>query len=186
MFKLFLDQDNFFNIEFMTSYISYILLKQINESNLLKQIKWDLKLSSNSEGRNLLKDIAEQIFLESRDEPCGLKGCNISIFVQTVETQYDEPQQTNTLVSKFQFGTSRFGAFDLNLFLKHDLTESDLTNQSTVPTSNSIATLTRRIFSSNSNSTSKQNKAKQLPSDRKTLYLDSNNYDLFKTNLAYE
>ena len=170
----------------MTSYISYILLKQINESNLLKQIKWDLKLSSNSEGRNLLKDIAEQIFLESRDEPCGLKGCNISIFVQTLETNYDEPQQTNTLVSKFQFGTSRFGAFDLNLFLKHDLTQSDLMNQSAVQTSNSIATLTRRIFSSNSSNAAKQNKSKHVPSDHKTLYLDSNNYDLFKTNLAYE
>lgn len=158
------DMDNFFNIEFMTNYISYILLKQINDSNL--------KLAAVSSDKNLLKEIAEKIFLESRDEPCGLKGCNISIFVRNHE-------QENSLVKKFQFGTSRFGCFDMNLFLNMDtISEFTVNEQST------IATLTRKIFSTKSNSS---NTNKQYPSDNtKIVYLDSTSYDLFKTNLAYE
>lgn len=173
------DQDNFFNIDFMTNYIAYILLKQVHDSDLLKQIKWTLKLNTHQQDKNLLKEIAEQIFLESRDEPCGLKGCNILVFVQSEDTTSDEsqPQKSNTLVSKFQFGTSRFGVFDLNLFLKHDQQVEATTQQST------IATLTRRIFNTTANKTPS---AKQLPTDSKIIYLDSSSYDLFKTNLAYE
>jgi len=175
------DMDNFFNIDFMTNYISYILLKQINDSSLLAQIKWHLKMSPSDDNKNLLKEIAEQIFLESRDEPCGLKGCNISVFVR------DQDQTENTtLVSRFQFGTSRFGAFDINLVLKAEEQVDEMAMDSQ---ESAIATLTRRIFSSakaNSNSTH-NNANKQYPSDSsKTVYLDSKSYDLFKTNLAYE
>lgn len=179
-------QDNFFNIDFMTNYISYILLKQINDSNLLKQLKWDLKLSpvdTNQKSTNLLKDIAEQIFLESHDEPCGLKGCNISIFIQKTENEFNESQRSNTLVSKFQFGTSRFGVFDLNLFLKHDDSNYDSMSSNQAHQASSIATLTRRIFSANT--TTLKSKHNKQPSDFKTIFLDSSNYDLFKTNIAY-
>lgn len=171
------DMDNFFNIDFMTNYIAYILLKQINESDLLKQSKWSLKLMPSADGTNLLKEIAEKIFLESHDEPCGLKGCNISVYVQT-EDVYDMNQTVNKLVSEFQFGTSRFGAFDLNLFLKHDLKESHVDEQG----SSTIATLTRRLF----NNVKSNVNTKQYPSDETIIYLDSSTYDLFKTNLAYE
>lgn len=167
------DQDNFFNIEFMTNYIAYILLKQLNE-----QTRWDLKLTPNQD-RNLLIEIAEQIFLESRDEPCGLKGCNISVFVR------GEENESETLVSKFQFGTSRFGAFDINLFLK----QSDQVIQQP----SAIATLTRRIFNMNTTTNNKlasnkanNNNTKQYNDNARLFYLDSNSYDLFKTNLAYE
>lgn len=171
-----LDMDNFFNIDFMTNYISYILLKQINDSALLAQIQWHLKMSP-CDDKNLLKEIAEQIFLESRDEPCGLKGCNISVFVR-------DQDQENTLVSRFQFGTSRFGAFDMNLFLKAEQQVDEMAMDA--GHESAIATLTRRIFS-NAKSNSNTNQSKQYPSDSsKTVYLDSSSYDLFKTNLAYE
>lgn len=170
------DMDNFFNIDFMTNYISYILLKQINDSPLLAQIQWHLKMSP-CDDKNLLKEIAEQIFLESRDEPCGLKGCNISVFVRGQD-------QENTLVSRFQFGTSRFGAFDMNLFLKAEQQVDEMAMDG--GHESAIATLTRRIFS-NAKSNSNTIQSKQYPSDSsKTVYLDSNSYDLFKTNLAYE
>lgn len=178
------DMDNFFNIDFMTNYIAYALLKQINDSAQLKQVQWQLRMSPHSEDKNLLKEIAEQIFLESRDEPCGLKGCNISVYVREGEEQCEN----TTLVSRFQFGTSRFGAFDMNLFLSAD-SGMGLEGGDREAHQSTIATLTRRIFSNAKayNNSSCSNNNKKLPSDNiRTVYLDSNIYDLFKTNLAYE
>ena len=178
------DMDNFFNIDFMTNYIAYALLKQINDSAQLKQVQWQLRMSPHSEDKNLLKEIAEQIFLESRDEPCGLKGCNISVYVREGEEQCEN----TTLVSRFQFGTSRFGAFDMNLFLSAD-SGMGLEGGDSEAHQSTIATLTRRIFSNAKayNNSSCSNNNKKLPSDNiRTVYLDSNIYDLFKTNLAYE
>ncbi len=172
IFIAFLDQDNFFNIEFMTNYIAYILLKQLHEQN-----KWDLKLTPNQD-KNLLKEIAEQIFVESRDEPCGLKGCNISVFVQSEDS---EQTLMNELVSKFQFGTSRFGTFDINLILKKDQTETELENQRMAHQQSAIATLTRRFLGNNKTSTKANN-----TDETNKIYLNSSSFDLFKTNLAYE
>ena len=171
--------DNFFSIDFMTNYIAYILLKQLKDSNLLQQMRWELKFASND--KNLLKEIAEQIFLESRDEPCGLKGCNISIYVQDVLSESQNNQ--NSLVTRFQFGESRFGAFDMNLFLKTDATQANVNNQE--KEQSAIATLTRRIFSNNTNSSASRAKQFMTCDSFRTVFLDSTSYDLFKTNLAY-
>jgi len=144
------------------------------------QNKCGLKLSPNQD-TNLLKEIAEQIFLESRDEPCGLKGCNISVFIQSEE---NDQTLTNELVTKFQFGTSRFGTFDINLVLKNDKVETELANQKQQST---IATLTRRFLSNTSSKPSKAYNNKQNNfNEPKAIYIDSSSYDLFKTNLAYE
>jgi hypothetical protein len=183
------DQDNFFNIDFMTNYISYVLLKNITDSSLLDEIKCELKLNPTLNGKNLLKIIAEDIYNQSCNEPCGLKGAKISIFVQTREaSNNNETQfQTNdTLVAQFPFGTSRFGTFDLNLtmFKNDDFENSDNIGQSQ-NSSSALVTLTRRIFSNTANHNTYKS-TKQYPNDNKIIYLDSNAYSLFKTNVAYE
>jgi hypothetical protein len=187
------DQDNFFNIDFMTNYISYVLLKNITDSILLDEIKCELKLnpSLNNEGnKNLLKIIAEDIYNQSCNEPCGLKGAKISIFVQTREASNNNESQfqtNDTLVAHFPFGTSRFGTFDLNLTVFKNDQNEDLESSNNIEQSqysqSALVTLTRRIFSNNTN----QKSTRQYHSDNiKTIYLDSNTYSLFKTNVAYE
>ena len=120
----------------MINYISYILLKQIHSG------RPQLRLTSVRSGANPLKEIAEQIFLDSACEPCGLKGCRMTIYLQTMDAD-------SQLVTKFRFDTtSSITSFELNLTLKQvEPSAANITGGQ-----NSFTTLTRRLFSANSSS----------------------------------
>lgn len=153
------EQDNFFDINFMTNYISYVLLKRIrddSQASLLSQFNFDLKSSDNVELEvNLLKEIARKIYLESESEPCGLKGCKLAIFLdvdnsclEQTQSQQQQQQQsfaesqtrTKFLLNSFKFDpTSSLTTFELNLTLSHDNTialESNPTGGSNNNTNN--------------------------------------------------
>jgi hypothetical protein len=189
----------------MINYISYILLKEINASAYLKELKWDLRLFGEEFDSNLLKQIAHKIYVESEYEPCGLKGCKMSIFLQTLDESQSSGvaslcNKTTNLVSQFRFdNTSSLTLFELNLVLQQDESNSSLqltttsnnnnnnnnVNQSS--TSFAITTLTRRLFSNNNNNNNTNNsrpKSKQNEVlNNKPFYIDTNNYDLTKRNL---
>jgi len=192
-----LDQDNFFDIDFMTNYISYILLKRIRttECPIVKQLGYDFKMTSdNGNGNdddkfNLLKTIARDIFLQSESEPCGLKGCKIAIY-------FEESAELNHLLSQFRFdSTSSLTTFELNLVIKKDthtrytcgsglITGSTSTNTTTNTNTNSnspFATLTRRILNRNKTKTVDDDAAAAV--DTKIINLNPNDYVLLKIKL---
>ena len=165
----------------MTNYISYILLTRIKSSSLLKQLGHDLKTSHdhelNSES-SLLKKIAREIFLQSESEPCGLKGCKISIY-------FEESEEINHLLSQFRFdSTSSLTTFELNLIIKKDTLSTSLTgnnsNNRHASSSSPFATLTRRILNRSKSKTPEESAADNSGNH---VYLDSNNYVLLKTKL---
>ena len=209
----------------MTNYIAYMLLVKIKNSELLAQFSVDLKssdvefvLKSSQENvstikngaqldANLLKAISRQIYLESESEPCGLKGCKMSIFLETDKhltepvTSQETQSNTNYLLTQFRFdSTCSLTTFELSLFLKqHDTKASDInsTGVSASPTS-SFATLTKRFLNrnnkshsnnknynnSNKASTLTKNNTNQTDSDtNNSIYLDPINYNLFKCKL---
>ena len=152
-----IDQDNLFNMDFMINYISYILLKQIHAG------RPQLRLTSARSGVNPLKEIAEQIFLESACEPCGLKGCRMTIYLQTLEAD-------SQLVTKFRFDTtSSITSFELNLTLKQ-VESCAATNTSG---QNTFTTLTRRLFAANSSS-------RNAKTNSKLICIDGAAYELNK------
>lgn len=211
------DQDNFFDVNFMTNYIAYILLVKIKTSDFASQYNIDLRSSppppppsspastnqNNSENAandsttsqysvNMLKEISRQIYLESESEPCGLKGCKLSIFLETnkpVENNNNESQ--NYLLTQFRFdSTCSLTTFELNLFLKQqDISTTTTTgalcnNTNTNSTStSSFATLTKRFLNRKSKSLSDGESCYSENSRDNSIYLDPISYNLFKCKL---
>ena len=185
----------------MTNYISYILLKQIKtSSNFLKQNGYDLRMATsdpqhNNDKHNLLKKIAREIYLQSETEPCGLKGCKMSIY-------FGETEEINHLLSQFRFdSTSSLTTFELSLIIKKDHTSSTLTNltstksnincskmfnanqsESKVLASSPFATLTRRILNRNKTKTV-DDEMGNAHVNEKDVYLNPNDYVLLKLKL---
>jgi len=185
-----LDQDNFFDIDFMTNYISYILLKRIRTTScpIVKQLGYDFKMTSDNvdDKFNLLKTIARDIFLQSESEPCGLKGCKIAIY-------FEEHAELNHLLSQFRFdSTSSLTTFELNLVIKKDthtrytcgsglITGSTSTNTTNTNSNSPFATLTRRILNRNKTKTVDDDAA--AAADTKIINLNPNDYVLLKIKL---
>jgi hypothetical protein len=184
----------------MTNYISYILLKRIRTTscNIVKQLGYDFKMTSdeannnnnnhNDDKFNLLKTIARDIFLQSESEPCGLKGCKISIY-------FEEHEELNHLLSQFRFdSSSSLTTFELNLVIKKDthnytsglitgLTSTN-TNTTTTNSNSPFATLTRRILNRNKTKTVDESAAaSDAASSTKIIYLNPNDYVLLKIKL---
>lgn len=181
------DQDNFFDIDFMTNYISYILFKRIKNSSLLHDLAYDLKVleeDTHDDSLNLLKKISRDIFLQSETEPCGLKGCKLSIYLE-------EAEKSNHLLSQFRFdSTSSLTTFELQLILKKNNFNTGLIVNNNINSKVSnfpFATLTRRLLNrtqNNASSTTKSNDPiEQMSSTNKCLFLDSNNYVMNKLKL---
>ena len=185
----------------MTNYISYILLKQIKtSSNFLKQNGYDLRIATsdphhnnNNDKHNLLKKIAREIYLQSETEPCGLKGCKMSIY-------FEETEEINHLLSQFRFdSTSSLTTFELSLIIKKDYTNSSSStltgltstksnincrnqSESKVLASSPFATLTRRILNRNKTKTV-DDETVNAHVNEKDVYLNPNDYVLLKLKL---
>ena len=194
----------------MTNYISYLLLKKIKtSSNFLKQNGYEFKIAHDDvlNGQdNLLKRIAREIFLQSETEPCGLKGCKISIY-------FEETEEINHLLSQFRFdSTSSLTTFELSLIIKKDKlinisgltglnsTRNNISNSSSSKafnvnsnenqvqiaapsTANSpFATLTRRILNRNKTKTV-DDESKSMNANEKIMYLNPSDYILLKLKL---
>ena len=77
------DEDNFFDAEFMSAYIAYVLVTRLRE-----QLVGTIELrQASSSSKNLARDIAREIFAQSESEPCGLKGCRINVLLETLPEQ---------------------------------------------------------------------------------------------------
>ena len=187
------EQDNFFDIKFMTNYVSYILIKRIKQSNLFEQFNFDLKSNSTDDennNNNLLKEIAKKIYLESESEPCGLKGCKLSIYLddQFNSNDVNNESPNKYLLNQFKFDpTSSLTTFELNLTLKTMDINNNIINSET-GNSLTISTLTRRFLNRSSSNASSSNKtAVKINLDDsskfKIIYLDSFNYELTKLKL---
>lgn len=152
------DQDNFFNMNFMINYISYIILKNIKSESILKQ-------TSNGDS-NLLKEISREIYLESENEPCGLKGCKLSVNL--------EASNERSLITQFRFdSTCSITTFELNVTIKQFKDQTGASNQS------SILSL-KRLLSTNGTKQKLKQKANNL---EQIVYLESNHFDLLKRKL---
>lgn len=166
------DQDNFFNINFMINYISYVILRNLNECDLKTLLKEMEDVNNNNNNNNntnsLIKEIARQIYLQSENEPCGLKGCKLNIYLET--------EAETCLLTQFRFdSTCSLTTFEQNLTLKQDTKSgaaSAVDNQSS-----SISNLTKRFLLSGK---SKQASKKKLDN---IIYLDSLDFDLIKRKL---
>ena len=215
----------------MTNYIAYILLSKIKKSDYLNNANLSLKsveksrpvsqsssISSLSTTSNLilnssftgssnlktnyLKEMAREILSESENEPCGLKGAKISIYLEQNELKNEsQPVKSNHLISEFRFDTSCFlTTFELVLVLKEDFYNKQSTgvlnnlslnvmNSSTNTnlSASSIATLTRRLFSRSPKSMTGKTLTNSSFFDEssinRTIFLDANNFDLVKRKL---
>ncbi|CAF1039544.1 unnamed protein product [Brachionus calyciflorus] len=117
------DENNFFDVEFMTNYISYILMDNLSQSIYLKSNNINLVTLQNDEEPpfNLLKQIARDIFLQSECEPCGLKGCCLTVYLAM--NDLDESPQ---LLSQFRFDQNSYlTTFNLDLILTIDSNLND-------------------------------------------------------------
>jgi len=171
------DQENFFNIDFMVNYISYILLICIKRASCNTENKSKPVIRETKNGENVLKKIAGQIYLESENEPCGLKGCQINVYL--------EKSNEKSFISQFRIDpTCSLTTFELNLTFKCDQEHTGANSNQ----SSSITNLTKRLFTvANSNistlkpkQTKNQSKHNQLDN---FIYLDSTSFDLSKKKL---
>lgn len=191
----------------MTNYIAYILLVRIKSSPTLSQLygdNFDLKAAdeNDNEPSEFLRKLAREIYLESETEPCGLKGCKLSIFLEADQSQSNqqqsqqlvESQPVNYLLTQFMFdSTSSLTTFELNLFLKQKpggaVSHTGRSNEEA--TSSSFATLTKRLLSkTNSNSSSSKSSTLTKSNYPNTshqadfhIYIDPTNPNLFKCKL---
>jgi hypothetical protein len=178
------DQDNFFDIDFMTNYISYILFKRIKNSSLLGELAYDLKVHEQQQQQepvdstDLLAKISRDIFLQSETEPCGLKGCKMSIYLE-------ESEHSNHLLSQFRFDTtSSLTTFELELILKINYSNTGLNanaaaaNAASKVSNSPFATLTRRLLNRTQNNKNNVTKSQDPSETNKCVLLDSNNYVL--------
>jgi hypothetical protein len=120
------ENDNLFNEMFMVNFIYFILIKEIKRSNhFLKMDPLEHNDENNSlTTQNLLKTISSEIYKLSENEPCGIKGCSISILIDNCD------DKTNQLTN-FKFDSSNsLTTFELVLTLK----TSNVKNQSTFKT----------------------------------------------------
>lgn len=174
------DQDNFFNIDFMINYISYMLLICIKRSSCNTENESKPVMREAKNGENVLKQIARQIFLESENEPCGLKGCQINVYLENLNER--------SLITQFRIdSTCSLTTFELDLtFICEQEHTGVNSNQSS-----SITNLTKRLFTAASSNSSSSNslKSKQPKIQSKhnqlenVIYLDSNSFDLSKRKL---
>jgi hypothetical protein len=170
------EQDNFFNIDFMTNYIAYILLVRIKSSSLLSQLNMDIasELTTGNttiDNKNMLKEISRQIFVESEIEPCGLKGCKMNIFIESDRKTMSSDQimnengvadatRENFLLAQFRFDEScSLTTFELNLCLKQSsinnidknrMMNNDSSSSTSQLSSSFASTLTKKLFGGNS------------------------------------
>jgi hypothetical protein len=167
------DQDNFFNMDFMLNYISYLIL--INIKNTSLEQGSNVLLKEMISGENVLKEIARQIYLDSESEPCGLKGCKLNVYLEKLNE--------TILLTQFRFdSTCSLTTFELNLTLKQS---TNLQSSSSLSGVNNLTNITRRILNPNgSSSTSnkfKQSKATKISEN--IIYIESNNFDLLMRKL---
>jgi hypothetical protein len=130
------DQANLFNVEFMVNYVSYQLLVNLKKSSLL-----DL----HSESTDLLKEISRHIYAQSENEPCGLKGCHMSIYLadsssssenhvhfQNEAASNKSSSSNNRLLAQFRFdSTCSLTTFELNLVLRQHQPDVDVDSAET-------------------------------------------------------
>jgi hypothetical protein len=187
----------------MTNYIAYILLVRIKSCELTAQFNVDLFERGSGETSDMLKEIARQIFVESESEPCGLKGCKMSIFVET-DKQLSQTDSNNNnsesnrhaanyLATQFRFDPScSLTTFELNLFLKSTGDETEETTSNSSSSSSSFATLTKRFLSRKSTDSSSSRTATltknssqhaDCTQSNNCIYLDPINFNLFKCKL---
>jgi hypothetical protein len=181
LFVFVLEQDNFFDVNFMVNYIAYILLCNIKKSSALSELFIDLKVDDvdadvnnvtnansestiSSESVNLLKDLARRVYTEADNEPCGLKGCKISIYIDLNDSDKSSNNNNNNtsmleqnysnsvgvhLVNQFSFDSSSpMTTFELNILLKQkkDAKILNKTSEQSLENSSFTNTLTRHLM----------------------------------------
>lgn len=218
----------------MTNYISYILLTKLNESTYLNEQRIHLKLVQSQDDKlvankgtsvtsltsqcsssdaaaissqGLLKKISRDIFKQSESEPCGLKGCKMSIFLESNVNQNindnDYSSKTEShLITQFRFdSTCSLTTFQLNLVLKQEQAKTSASdkysqsfnmqntglqsqNESSLVASFSTSTL-KRLFSRNKSSPISNVKTTSERQDQglNFIHLDELNYDIYKCKL---
>lgn len=162
------ENDNLFNETFMINFIYFILIKEIKRSDyFLKVDMLDHNDENNSlETHNLIKKISSEIYKLSQNEPCGIKGCSISIYIDNCDDK--ENQMTN-----FKFDSSNsLTTFALVLTLK----TSCVKNQSAFKTT--FGLFKNGLFSNNNNQANNN-----VSNNHKTFCIDSINYELIKHKL---
>ena len=175
------EQDNFFDVEFMTSYISYMLLKNMREQGGIggeEASSHDivpLIEHSDDDGR-LIKRIARDIFLQSENEPCGLKGCRLAVYVESLEG-------VRYMHTQFKFdATSSMTTFELSLVIKQ---QQIFSNECALPTS--TTTWGRRWFggaaSEQPAKSAKSQQQQQHQQAKKIFGLEPFSYEIFKCKL---
>lgn len=177
------DQDNFFNIDFMINYISYVLLASIrpavengeSKSPMIREVK---------HGENVLKQIARQIYLESENEPCGLKGCQINVYLENLNSE----NNNSSLISQFRIdSTCSLTTFELNLTFKPNKCDQEQHTGANSNQLSALTNLTKRLLNVSSNTLKSTKQANKTQSKHNSLenaiYLDSTCFDLLKRKL---
>lgn len=125
-------QHNLFDRDFMVEYIQAHVVQSLKKSPLLAALSLDLRLPGDF---NLLREIADDIYEQAESEPCGLKGCKLSIELALNESLNKQIEKvsgasgthlplTRTLTQlRFDYSSS-VTTFELRLVLKEDLSSS--------------------------------------------------------------
>jgi len=164
------ENDNLFNETFMINFIYFILIKEMKRSNNFLKVDMNEQNDENNSlsTQNLIKKISSEIYKLSENEPCGIKGCSISIYIDNCDNKVNQ-------LTNFKFDSSNsLTTFELVLTLK----TSCIKNQSAVKTT--FGLFKNGLFSSQSNNDQSTN---NVSNNHKTLCIDSTNYELIKHKL---
>ncbi|RNA44033.1 hypothetical protein BpHYR1_043876 [Brachionus plicatilis] len=140
------DENNFFDVDFMTNYISFYIMDNLCKSSFLAENNLNLVTNESSQ-INQVKQIAREIFLQSECEPCGLKGCAIRIFIESETDEFTQKLcdfrfDTNSYLTTFQLDLT-IGCHYYPAHVKSKMNYCDQTNQS----DNTLAKSLRSLIS---------------------------------------
>jgi hypothetical protein len=168
------ENDNLFNETFMTNFIYYILVKEIKRSDyfvkmdLLDNYDDDDDVKNSLSTQNLLKKVSGEIYKLSENEPCGIKGCSIAIYIDNCDDKANQ-------LTIFKFDSSNsLTTFELALILKTICVK----NQATLKTT--FGLFKNGLFNNNNNNSQANN---NTSNNQKRNCIDPINYELIKHKL---